>query len=338
MRTSGRQIELARQHGGLPRLSVALTGQAMIATWRGEFENAAALAAEDDALKQATGIKIARYGAMLLAAYQGRVAEASTLITETIEDSASRGEGLGVDLARWSAAILYNSVGRFAEALDMASPASPRSPGFYISTWMLPERIEAAVRSGAPALAAQALAEFRDTAHVADSDWGLGLECRCRAMLSTGDEAEQLYRRAIEHLRRTPIRTELARTHLVLGEWLRRENRRVDARAELHVAYDMFVAMSADGFAERARHELVVSGEHVSKRRDDTGTELTAQEKHIARLAREGRTNAQIAAELFLSARTVEWHLRKVFVKLNITSRRELAHALPSRGALRPPV
>jgi ATP/maltotriose-dependent transcriptional regulator MalT len=250
------------------------------------------------------------------------------LIATTIDDSLARGEGLGVDLARWTAAILNNSIGRYPDALAMASPASDQIPGLYISTWMLPERIEAAMRSGQPEVAAAALKEFDEQAHPGNSHWGLGVRARSRAMLSEGDVAESLYREAIKRLGATRIRTELARAHLVFGEWLRRENRRVDAREQLHLAHNMFTAMSADGFAERARRELLATGERVAGRGHDADTELTQQEEHIARLARDGRTNAEIATELYLSARTVEWHLRKVFTKLGITSRRGLKDAL----------
>jgi len=326
--TSSRQVELAREVGALAMLSVALNGQAMIAAWSGDLEAAGALVAEDDAIKHATGAQIAPYGAMLLAAYQGRIADATALVTTTIEDSIVRGEGLGVDLARWTAAILNNGVGRYEQALAMASPASAETPGLYISTWMLPERIEAAVRCGQPEVAASALQEFMTAAEPGDSDWGLGVAARSQAMLTEGQRAESFYRESIERLSRTRILTELARTHLLCGEWLRRENRRVDARQHLRTAHEMFLRMSADGFAERARRELAATGEQVRKRRDEARTELTAQEEHIARLARDGRTNPEIAAELFISARTVEWHLRKVFTKLDISSRKELRGAL----------
>jgi len=329
--TSSRQVDLARDVGALAMLSIALNGQAMIATWAGDFQGAAALVAEDDAIKGATGVKIAPYGAMLLAAYQGRIVEGSTLVAATIEDSIARGEGLGVDLARWAAAILNNSLGRYTEALAMASPASTEAPGLYISTWMLPERIEAAAKCGRPEVAAAALLEFQEAANPGDSDWGLGVEARSRAMISDGAETEGLYREAIERLARTPIRSELARAHLLFGEWLRHENRRSEAREQLRAAHDMFVAMPADGFADRARRELIATGEHVGRRHDAVGAELTAQEEHIARLARDGRTNTEIAAELYISARTVEWHLRKVFTKLGIKSRRGLIDVFPSR-------
>ncbi len=329
--TSGRQVRYARDVGALALLSVALNGHAMIAVWAGDFETATALVEEDNALKQATGTKIAPYGAMLLAAYQGRIEDATTLIATTISDSIERGEGLGVDLARWTSAILNNGSGQYAEALRAASPASRETPGLYISTWMLPERIEAAVRCRQSDEAANALREFLDAVQPESGDWGLGVAARSRALLAVGDVADGLYREAIERLGRTRIRTELARAHLLYGEWLRREHRRVDAREHLRTAHEMFVLIGADGFAERARLELAATGEHVRKRQDDTRSELTPQEEHIARLARDGRSNPEIAAELYISSRTVEWHLGKVFTKLGITSRRGLKDALPKR-------
>jgi DNA-binding CsgD family transcriptional regulator len=330
--TSSRQCDLARDLGALAMLSIALNGQAMIAAWSGDFEVAAAVVAEDNAIKQAIGSQLAPYGAMLVAAYQGRTEEASTLIATTLADSVARGEGLGVDLARWTAAILNNGVGSYAAALEMASPASTEIPGLYISTWMLPERIEAAVRCEQPDVAAAALEEFLDSANSSLSDWGLGVEARSRALLGNGATAESLYREAIDRLGRTQIRTELARAHLLFGEWLRRENRRDDAREQLRTAHDMFVLMAADGFANRTRRELVAAGDHSRLRHVESRDELTEQEAHIARLARDGRTNPEIAAELYISARTVEWHLRKVFVKLGISSRRSLKEAMPGRA------
>jgi len=328
--TSSRQIDLAREVGALAMLSIALNGHGMIAAWRGDFDAAAALVAEDDALKQATGTRMAPYGAMLLAAYQGRATEASQLIAETIEDSVVRGEGLGVDLARWTAAVFNNGLSRHDEALAMATPADSDVPGLYISSWMLPERVEAAVRCGQMEVADAAARELAESVGSSNSDWGFGVNARCRALMASDEDAERWYRDAIEQLSRTTIRTELARSHLVYGEWLRRQNRRVDAREQLRAAHEMFLAMGADGFAERARRELVATGEHVRKRSDETRSELTSQEDHIARLARDGRTNQEIAAELFISSRTVEWHLRKVFSKLGIRSRRELKGVLPA--------
>jgi DNA-binding CsgD family transcriptional regulator len=328
--TSARKLAFARDTGALAVLSIALSGHGLIATWSGDFAAAAALVAEDEAITQATGARIAPYAGMLLAAYQGRVAEASAQIAATTEDAVIRGEGLGVDLARWTAAVLNNGACRYEEALATASPANADMPGVYLSTWMLPERIEAAVRCGRPEVAAAALQEFVASAHVGKSDWGRGVEARSRALVSDGEEAESHYRSALDFIGRTRIRTELARTHLVYGEWLRRQHRRVDAREHLHAAYDMFAQMPADGFAERARRELLATGEQVRKRTDVTRSALTSQEEHIARLAREGRTNSEIAAELYLSPRTVEFHLRKVFTKLGVNSRRDLKVAMRS--------
>jgi DNA-binding CsgD family transcriptional regulator len=328
---STRQVELARASGALAPLSIALNGQGMIATWSGDFDTAAALGAEDDALKQATGVHIAPYGAMLLAAYAGRTEEASALIGTTLADSVARGEGLGVALARWTSAILHNALGRYEDALSSSQHVVDDTPGLYISTWTLVELIEAAVRSGNGKVADDAYERFVSSANAGDSDWALGLEARSGALLHDGHVAESLHREAIERLTRTRLRPDLARAHLLYGEWLRRENRRVDAREQLRIAHDTFSTMGAEAFAERARRELLATGEQVRKRREDTRAELTPQEEHIARLARDGRTNPEIGAELFISARTVEWHLRKVFTKLGITSRKGLQDALPPR-------
>ena len=328
-----RQVELARELGALAGLPTSLSGLAMVATWRGDFESAAALMAEAFAVTEATGIRIAPYGAMLLAAYRGRAEEATALITTTTQDSIRRREGLGVDLARWSAAVFYNGLGRYAEALAVATPADVESPGLLFSTWMLPERIEAAVRCQELDVAATALKELESTESSRASEWRRGIGARSRALLSVGSDADVLYREAVERLAQAQVRVELARAHLLYGEWLRRENRRRDARTHLRNAHEMFVAMSADGFAERARHELLVTGEHVRSRQTDNPAELTPQEEHLARLARDGRTNPEIGAELFISPRTVEWHLRKVFNKLGITSRNALRDALAPTAA-----
>ncbi|XVU27794.1 helix-turn-helix transcriptional regulator [Actinoplanes sp. CA-054009] len=328
----GRQVALARELGALAVLPSPLNGMAMIATWRGDFETAARLTAEHDATKEATGTRIAPYGAMLLAGYRGQPGEASALFAASTQDAISRGEGLGVDHARWCTAILNNGLGRYREAMAAAHPADPKAPGLLMSTWMLPERIEAAVRCGEPGVAVAALAEFESTAHPGEHGWGRGIAARSRALVSDGDAADGLYREAIDELGRAGVRGELARAELLYGEWLHRENRRDEAREHLRTAHDMFVAMPADGFAERARRELLETGEHVRRDQAAAGAELTPQELHIARLARDGRTNPEIGSELYLSARTVEWHLRKVFLKLGISSRRGLRDALPSRG------
>jgi DNA-binding CsgD family transcriptional regulator len=327
---SSHQIEVARGAGALSLLSVALNGQAMIATWCGDFDAATALSSEDEALKQAAGIKIAPYGALLLTAYRGLAEDAAVLAATTIEDSAARGEGLGIRLAQWTTAILNNGLGRYDEALSAAEQASSESAGPFISAWALVELIEAAARTGNARAASEAFSRLTRTTNVGGSDWAAGIEARSRALLGVHDAAEQLYLDAIERLGLTRLRPELARAHLLYGEWLRREGRGVDARQQLRVASDMFTAMGADGFTARARLELLSVGARVPKARPDVRLELTPQEEHIARLARDGRSNPEIGAELYLSARTVEWHLRKVFTKLGISSRKGLRDALPA--------
>ena len=326
-----RQVELARGAGGLALLSIALNGHSMIAAWSGEFETAASLAAEDEALKEATGAGIAPYGAMLLAAYQGRRAEASALIEATTSDSVLRGEGLGVDLARWTTAILANGLGRYEEALAAAQPVSDETPGLYISTWMLPERIEAAVRSGKPQVAAEALQRFTDTAHAGDAAWACGIEARSRALLSEDNAAEHLYREAIDRLSTTRVRTDSpAPTSSSVNGSAERTGGSTRA-STCTPPTTSSPSMGADGFGDRARRELLATGERARKRSVETRDDLTPQEEHIARLARDGRTNPEIGAELYISARTVEWHLRNVFTKLGVTSRKGLQNALPLR-------
>ena len=243
-----------------------------------------------------------------------------------------RAQATPVTYAHWAAAILANGLGRYADALIAARQASQDTPALYMAMWALPELIEAVVRTGNTPLAAGALARLTETTQAGQTDFGLGIEARSRALVSEGAVAEGCYREAIDRLGRTQLRPELARAHLLYGEWLRREGRRTDARVQLRTAHEMLAAMGTGAFAERARRELLATGETVRKRTLETGYELTAQEASIARLARDGRTNPEIGAQLFLSARTVEWHLRKVFTKLGISSRRELPGALADLG------
>src|SRR2546421_13333 len=293
------------------------------------LDGLAQLVAEADAVTGATGIRIASYGGMLLAAYQGREAEASALLTSTIENATARGEGLGVQFARWATAVLFNGLGRYEAALVAARQASDAVRELFISHWALAELVEACVRSGDSDLAAQALERLVEAASASGADWALGIVARSRALLSEDEPAEALYLEAITRLGRTPLRPELARAHLVYGEWLRRENRRLDARVELRTAHEMFTCFGADAFAERSRRELLATGEKGRKRRDETRGQLTAQEEQIARLATDGQTNQEIGAQLFLSPRTVEWHLHKVFTKLGVGSRMQLRDKLP---------
>ncbi len=325
---SARQIELAREAGALGLLSIALNGEGMIAAWSGDFEAAEALSAEDDAVREATGALISPYGAMLLAAFRGRPAEASALAEATIEDAVTRGEGLGIQLARWATAVVDNGLGRYEQALAAATVASDETAGLFISTWALPELVEASVRSGEPQFGEAALERLAEATRAADTDWALGVEARSRALLSSDEHAEAGYQDAIDRFHGTRLRPELARAHLLYGEWLRRQHRRVDTREQLRTAHELLAAIGMEAFAERARRELLATGEKVRKRRDDTRDELTPQEAHIARLARDGRTNSEIGTELYISARTVEWHLRKVFTKLGIVSRKDLQGAL----------
>jgi ATP/maltotriose-dependent transcriptional regulator MalT len=223
-----------------------------------------------------------------------------------------------------------NGLGRYEDALAAAIAASDDTPELFVSMWSLSELIEAAVRTGDTDRARRALKRLGEHTHASDADWALGVAARSRGLLSDGDDAERLYREAIERLGRTRLRPELARAHLLYGEWLRREGRRVDARGQLRTAHDMLAAIGMDAFAERARRELLATGERVRRRTVDARDELTGQERQIAGLARDGLSNPEIGARLYLSSRTVEWHLGKVFAKLGITSRMGLRDALPS--------
>jgi DNA-binding CsgD family transcriptional regulator len=328
---STRHVDLARALGALAPLSIALNGRGSTATHCGDFETATSLAAEKDVVNEVTGIRLATTCDLLLAGYRGRPAEAVPLFTATTEDSTARGEGLAVQMANWSAAVLRNGLGRYAEALAVAQTATEETYSPLSTQLILPELIEAAVRTGRADLARQALGRL-SAMIIEGSDWAKGLEARSRALVSEGREAEQYYGEAVERLGRTQLRPDLARAHLLYGEWLRRENRRLDARHQLHAAYQLLDAIGAEAFAERARRELLATGEKVRKREVGTHSQLTPQEEHIIRLARDGRTNPEIAAELFISTRTVEWHLRKVFAKLGIASRRDLHNTVSPRG------
>jgi len=327
-----RQVQLARDVGALDQLPIDLGALGTYAAWSGDFAAAAALIAETDAVCAATGSRSAPFAAMLLAALRGSQAEVTPLVEATIAEATAGGQGIAVTYAHWAAAILHNGLGRYADALPAARQASQDTPALYMSLWALPELVEAAVRTGNTHIAGDALGRLAETTQAAGTDFGLGIEARARALVSQGEAAEGCYREAIDRLGRTQLRPELARAHLLYGEWLRRQNRRAEARVQLRTAHEMLAAMGAGAFAERARRELLASGETVRKRTVQAPDALTAQEASIARLARDGRTNPEIGAQLFLSARTVEWHLRKVFTKLGVSSRRELHAALSSVG------
>ena len=328
-RLTARAVTLARDSGALSVLPVALTSRAGVHVHAGEFAAAAALIEEADAIAEATGNTPLAYTSLLLAAWCGEEAQASALIEADVQGATARGEGRAIGLAEYARAVLYNGLGRYEAALAAAQRACEHEDlGFF--AWSLAELVEAAARSGDQDVAVAALQPLEERTRAAGTDWALGIQARSRALVSDADDADAHFREAIERLARSRIAAHLARAHLVYGEWLRRENRRVDAREQLRTAHDAFSLFGAEAFAERARRELLATGETARRRSVDTRDVLTPQEAQIARLARDGLSNPEIGARLFLSPRTVEWHLHKVFTKLGIRSRWELSSALPS--------
>jgi DNA-binding CsgD family transcriptional regulator len=327
--TYARAVEAVRAAGNLAELPIYLACLGSANSVIGDFATAAAIFTEAEAVASATGIPTAPHTTLVLTALQGKEAETSELIAATTEQTGAAGRLTGITTAHWAAAILYNGLARHDDALS-AAQASAQLAHVIVSVWVLPELIEAAVRVGDDDIAHDALDRLAAAAEPCDTDWAQGILARCRALLNEG-APDDLYRQAIERLGRTRLRPELARAHLLYGEWLRRQSRRVDARQQLRAAYDMFVSIGMAAFAERARRELLACGEKVQKSAVEASSadELTPQEKQIALLVREGLSNPEIGAQLFLSPRTVEWHLRKIFTKLSITSRRQLREALP---------
>jgi DNA-binding CsgD family transcriptional regulator len=331
-----RGVRAARDAGALGPLASAATYRACLHVHSGAFDAAAALITEVDAITQATGMAPLKYAALMLAAWRGNEAGALRLMEAGRLEATARGEGMGLGVLEWATALLYNGLGRYAEALSAAQRSCEHDDVVQYA-WAHVELIEAGVRSGATEDTFAALERLSERTRATGTEWALGVEVGCRALLSEGAAAEPLYREAIERLARSRGRVHLARARLLYGEWLRREQRRVDAREQLRAAHEMFTAMGAEGFAERTRVELLATGETVRKRTVETRDDLTAQEAQIARLARDGRTNPEIGAQLFISPRTVEWHLRNVFTKLGIRSRRELDDALPDAVPARVP-
>jgi DNA-binding CsgD family transcriptional regulator len=325
---SSRYVARVREAGALSELPLALSSRSVVLVFAGELTDVAALVDEVQAVSEVTGSNLVPYGALLLAAWRGDEADVEQLAEVSMREALHRGEGIGVGVVQSALAVMYNSVGRHADALTAGAAASAFPDDLVSTYWGLSELIEAAARSGNHDRALTALQSLSAAARVSGSDWALGIDARCRALVTTGSGAEDLYREATERLAGTRIRSELARAHLLYGEWLRREQRRFDARSQLRTAHDMFVAMGIDALADRAGRELRATGESVRRRAGDASADLTAHESQIARLAREGQSNLDIGARLYLSPRTVEWHLGNVFAKLGISSRRELSRVL----------
>ena len=324
-----RNVRLVRDAGALAELPIHLSGLGMARSWAGDFAGAAAIAAEADSVAAATGSPPAPYALLRLRALQGREAEAAAVI----EPAAAGGPGVAI-YAHWAAAVLYNGLARYEDAAEAARQASSNTFDYFVSAWALPELVEAAARAGKPGLARDALERLAGVTQPCGTDVALGIEARSSALLNYGTAADDLYRVAIDRLGRTRLRPELARAQLLYGEWLRREGRRADARAQLRAAHEMFTSFGMQAFADRTGRELAATGEKARKRSPETREQLTPQEEQIARLARDGLSNPEIGAQLFVSARTIEWHLRNVFAKLGIASRRQLRTALPEDGRL----
>ena len=327
-----RTVRLARSSGALEALAAADNACGQALAFGGDFAAAALLAAEVDNLKETTGTRIAPHAAIALAGVRGVEGEASVLAGHNVGRAAAAGQGTAVQYARWATSVLMNGLGRYEEALAAAVEASQVTPELHVAGWALTELIEAGTRTGNADIAADALERLGNQTATSNSGWGLGLYARSRALLSEGEDADRLYSEAIERLTTTRLRPELARSHLLYGEWLRREGRRIDAREQLRLALDMFIEMGMDAFGDRGRRELMATGERVSRRSSESRDRLTPQEEQIAGLARDGLSNPEIGARLFISPRTVEWHLRRVYPKLGVSSRKELRDVLPDAG------
>ena len=330
---AGRNVTLARESGALTALQFALNARIVAVAFMGELAEGSSLLAELRAVCEATGSHVPPYSPVALAAWRGREGEVSRLAERTTEEVLQRGETLGLSAVHWAIAVLYNGIGRHEEALAAAERAGEHHDiGF--SDWSLAELILAAVRCGKPERAVGALKQLGAKARDSGSEWVLGIAARSRALLSEGGAAEDGYRESIDRLGRTRVRAELARSFLLFGEWLLHERRRSEAREQLRTAYQMLAAMGMEAFAERARRELLATGETVRKPTARTPSSrasepLTAQEAQVARLARDGLSSPEIAARLFISTRTVQYHLAKVFTKLGISSRGQLHRVLP---------
>ncbi|HWB21659.1 MAG TPA: LuxR C-terminal-related transcriptional regulator [Gaiellaceae bacterium] len=323
---SDAHVRIAREAGALGELPVALGQRAYAHLFAGELTAAASLIEEIQTATEATGSLLAPYAPVALAAFRGREPEAASLIDNSRTDVLDRGEGLGLSVLDWAEAVLYNGLGRYEDARAAALRVGEHPSDFGTSNWGAAELIESAVRTGRPDLAAAARALLDERAGASGTDWALGILARSNALLAEDEVAEGLYVEAIERLGRSPMAADLARAHLLYGEWLRRRRRRLDAREQLRTAHDLFSDFGMEAFAERARVELEATGEHARKRTVDNRGQLTPQEAQISRLVAQGNTNREIAAQLFISPSTVEYHLRKVFRKLDVKTRTQLAN------------
>jgi DNA-binding CsgD family transcriptional regulator len=323
-----RHVQLARETGALGELPLALTQRVYVHLFAGELTAAASLVEEIRTVTEVSDTVFAPYGAVGLLVLAGHRAEANHLVERSRAELTHRGEGVGLSMLDWAEAVLGNSHGRYEDARAAALRATEDPHTLAASNWGMVELIEAAARAGTPDLADDALRRLVDTTAASGTDWALGIAARSRALLLDGQDAEDLYVEAVDRLARTRMAVDLARAHLLYGEWLRRERRRVNARKELRVAHDLLSDFGVRAFAQRARVELEATGERARKRTVDTLDQLTPQEVQIARLAAEGDTNREIAARLFISPSTVEYHLRKAFRKLDVKSRTQLARRL----------
>ena len=330
---SDRWIKIARDAGAVTALPLAFHMRAMQHVFAGEFTAATSLVAQQESVSQAIGISVPRHAALALAVFRGREAEAAGLIATATADAERRGEGSWLPFVRWATTVLCNSLGHYDKALAAAQRVGqdPIAGLHLAGKWATVELIEAAVRSGTPEPAAAALQRLSQTTRASRTDWARGIEARSRALVSEGKNAEACYCEAIDYLGRTPLHVETGRAQLLYGEWLRRQQRIRDARDQLRRAHRLFTGFGMEAFAERARIELRATGAQALKRTAGTPDVLTAQEALIARLASEGASNAQIAAQLFISPATVAYHLGKVFAKLGISSRSQLARTLPTQ-------
>ena len=324
-----RQAQLVREAGALSELPIHLSALGIAMAWIGDFTGAASLVAESESVASATGSRFAPFGALRLWALQGREAEFAPLLASAIELAVAARQEIAGTHAYWGAAVLYNGLARYEEAAFAARKATSNTrEAWFITSFALPELVEAAALGGDTEGAREAHARLAERTGLYGNDLGDGIEARCQALLKEGAAADDLYREAIDRLSLTRVRPELARAHLLYGEWLSHEDRRAEAREQLRTAHDMLAGIGMEAFAERARRALMATGEKVRKPNATKRDELTPQEEQIARLARDGLSNPEIGATLFLSPRTVDWHLRKVFTKLGIGSRRQLRTAL----------